>query len=117
MKKLILILILFSSTSVWSNSGIYDCVGSSNAKPTPKIIFKTIKEGSTFTLNSLTLTITKVENKIEGEYRNDDGELEIEVILNQARGSLILFEYNVYDQGKTRKEFYDCKFTPTTEST
>ncbi len=114
MKKLILILILFSSTSVWSNSGIYDCVGSSNEKPTPKIIFNTIKEGFTFTLNSLTLTITKVENEIEGEYRSDDGELQVSVILNQATGRLILFEYNVYDQGKTKKGFYDCKFTPTT---
>ncbi|MFL2747404.1 MAG: hypothetical protein ACJ0HU_03410 [Gammaproteobacteria bacterium] len=114
MKKLLLIFILFSSTSLWSNSGIYDCVKSNNQFLTPKIIFKTIKEGSTFTFNSLTLIITKAENKIEGEYRSDDGELQIEIILNQAKGELILIEYNVFDQGKTTKSSYYCNFTPTT---
>ncbi len=59
MKKLILILILFSSTSVWSKSGIYNCVGSENytSGQTPIVIFNTIKKGFTFTLNSLDLTI------------------------------------------------------------
>ena len=115
MKKLVLILILFSSTSVWSNSGIYDCVGSENSSEGQrvKVIFKTIKEGFTFTLNSLRLTITKVDNVIQGQYRNDDDELEVEVFLNQANAYLIIKE-KVSWRETMRTRNYVCQFTPTT---
>tara|TARA_B100000989_G_C19282180_1_gene360760 strand:+ start:228 stop:575 length:348 start_codon:yes stop_codon:yes gene_type:complete len=115
MKKLILILILFSSTSVWSNSGIYDCVGSENLTEGQrvKVIFKTIKEGFTFKLNSLTLTITKVDNFIQGQYRNDDDELKIQVDLNQALAELVISEKVSYRETMIRRD-YKCKFTPTT---
>ena len=115
MKKLVLILILFSSTSVWSNSGIYDCVGSENSTEgrKAKVIFKTIKEGFIFTLNSLRLTITKVDNVIEGQYRNDDDELEVEVYLNQASAYLIISQKVSWSETMSRGN-YVCQFTPTT---
>lgn len=115
MKKLILILILFSSTSIWSNSGIYDCVGSETAfkGQKAKVIFKTIKEGFTFKLNSLTLTITKVDNVIEGQYRNDDDELKVKVSLNQAGAYLIISQKVPWSETMS-SENYVCQFTPTT---
>ena len=117
MKKLVLIFILLSSTSLWSAKvGTYDCYGSSfmsgkyktNKEFLAKVtINETPKKGGTFFLNSLSLKITEVSDVIKGEYKNDN--YGIEVALYQATSRL--YTELIYDDGDSVFYSYVCEFT------
>ena len=118
MKKVVLIFILLSSTSLWSESrvGTYDCsrIGDYGEE------FATIslppvkaKIGGTFALNSLPLDIYSVSDlRIFGNKKNKDGVVILNVLLFQAVSSLIVETYG--EDGTTIEQktskVYNCKF-------
>ena len=117
MKKLVLIFILLSSTSLWSaKTGTYDCYGihfiSGKWKTDKEYLAKvtineTPKIGGTFFLNSLPLKITEISAHIKGEYKNDN--YGAKVTLDQATSRL--FSEQIYDDGSSVFYGYVCEFT------
>ena len=116
MKKVVLIFILLSSTSLWSESrvGTYDCsrIGDYGEEFTT-ISLPPVKAkiGGAFALNSLPLDIYDVSDlRIFGNKKNKDGVVILNVILFQAVSALLVDLYD--DDGTTLKSSkrYNCKF-------